>query len=122
MNRILIGCFYLIIAGCTSKLPEKTIILSKEYSSKTCENFITRLDSNYSWHFIDAYTVSSDELNEELKKADGIILTGGADIQPLWGRHRLRVTAADRERMRTIVVDSTSQISVGGDRPIELRC
>ena len=82
MNRILIGCFYLIIAGCTSKLPEKTIILSKEYSIKTSENFITRLDSNYSWRFVDAYTVSSDELNEELKKADGIILTGGADIHP----------------------------------------
>ena len=82
MYRISIGCLCLIIVGCTSGLPEKTIILSKQYSSKTSENFITRLDSNYYWRFVDAYTVSSEELNDELKKADGIILTGGADIHP----------------------------------------
>jgi len=72
----------LLVYGCSTQQTPKTIILSKESSTKSCENFISRLDSSTNWRFIDAYTINPNLLEEELANADGIILTGGADINP----------------------------------------
>ena len=74
--------FSFLFIGCSTKQPPKTIILSKESSKKTCENFISRLDTSTNWRFIDAYTIDPILLDEELANSDGIILTGGADINP----------------------------------------
>ena len=75
---LFIGFLY----GCTTSTPPKTIILSKENSNKTCSQFINRLDSTINWRFVDAYSIDPSFLDEELNRADGIILTGGADINP----------------------------------------
>lgn len=59
-----------------------TIILSKEYSSKNCQKYFERIDSTLEFRFVNAYNLSSDSLEIELGLAHGIILTGGADINP----------------------------------------
>ena len=83
MNRLFL---FIIVAAlfssCTPPLPQKTIILSKEYSSKTVANFISRLDSSVEWNFVNSYALTTEELDIELLDSDGIILTGGADIFP----------------------------------------
>ena len=83
MNRfIFTGILLGLLCGCTQQQPQKTIILSKESTNKTCKKFLNRLDSSTDWRFVDAYTIDPKSLDTELASADGIILTGGADINP----------------------------------------
>jgi putative glutamine amidotransferase len=59
-----------------------TIVLSKANSSSTYQNFIQKLDTTIEINWVNAYTTPLSELDQELKNADGIILTGGVDIHP----------------------------------------
>jgi putative glutamine amidotransferase len=80
MNKLILPFLALfILISCTE---QPSIILSKANSSNSCEAFINRLDSTLDWRIVDAYSLSDDELALELLKADGIIMTGGADIHP----------------------------------------
>lgn len=80
MNKLIFSIISLfILAGCTQP---PTIILSKANSSNTCETYFSRLDSTLDWRFVNAYSLTEEELSLELLHADGIILTGGADIHP----------------------------------------
>jgi putative glutamine amidotransferase len=80
MNKLILSFLSLfLLASCTQ---QPTIILSKANSSNTCKNYLSRLDTTLDWVFIDAYTLSERELSRALEDADGIIMTGGADIHP----------------------------------------
>ena len=74
--------FLLVSLASCSNDDGHIIVLSKENSQRSCAQFIQRLDTNLVWTFINAYELSDTELEEALASADGIIMTGGADIHP----------------------------------------
>ena len=49
---------------------------------QNCQRYFERIDSTLEFRFVNAYNLSSDSLEIELGLAHGIILTGGADINP----------------------------------------
>lgn len=64
-----------------------TIILSKQNSSSSYMKFIEKLDSTIEINWINAYTTPLSEIDNILERADGIIMTGGVDINPgLYGQ------------------------------------
>jgi putative glutamine amidotransferase len=91
-------CWFL--ASCNYLNTEPTtlsIILSKQNSSNSCQEFIERLDTTLEWRWVDAYSLNDSELEHELQIASGIIMTGGVDIHP--GEYG---SAADTIRCGTI--------------------
>lgn len=74
MNKIIIFLFSLVILSCQKK-EKKTIILSK-----ASEKYIEWM-KNENIIILDAYTIKNTDSILEL--ANGIILTGGEDINPL---------------------------------------
>lgn len=91
-------CWFL--ASCNFLNTEPTtlsIILSKQNSSNSCQEFIERLDTTLEWRWVDAYSLTATELHYELNHASGIIMTGGVDIHP--GEYG---SAADTVRCGTI--------------------
>jgi len=59
-----------------------SIILSKRNSSNSYQDFIERLDTTLQWRWVDAYSLTSSELEHELQITSGVIMTGGVDIHP----------------------------------------
>ena len=72
-NTLLILSLCILFISC--KKDKKTIILSKASS-----NYVEWLKSE-EFHIIDAYTIKNTD--SILKLADGIVLTGGEDINPI---------------------------------------
>ena len=78
--RIISVFLVLLISGCTNE--SVTIILSKQNNQQSYRKFIEQIDSTINWRWINAYETPLNILEKELKQADGIIMTGGADIHP----------------------------------------
>jgi len=82
---VLLLCF--TFCGCQLKSEraaqsEVTIVASRLFPSRTYENFIERLDVPCAVRWINASELSTAELDSALSHANGILLTGGADIHP----------------------------------------
>jgi len=77
-----ICCYLLSCNSLETKSTSLSILLSKQNSSNACQEFIERLDTTIQWRWVDAYSLSEDELAHELNFASGVIMTGGVDIHP----------------------------------------
>mgnify|MGYP000891430789 CR=1 FL=1 len=81
---ILFGCQVESDPKALSDTPtELNIVASRLFASRTYENFLDRLDVSCSVRWINASELSEDALNSAIAAADGILLTGGADIHPV---------------------------------------
>jgi putative glutamine amidotransferase len=70
----------LLIAGaCSSPGTKPVILVSREYGNRFM-NWLSRADNTI--RRIDMYPVSSDSIDHYLALADGIIISGGPDIDP----------------------------------------
>ena len=78
----------IVLQSCSQKAVKSKhvlIALSKDNTAHTCQLWLKRYASNID--FIDMYKVSPDSINLILNKCNGIIITGGNDIQPaLYGK------------------------------------
>jgi putative glutamine amidotransferase len=101
-------------AGCqTSNHPESTshpnmpdtlvVVASRLWESRTYQDFLAPLASPDVVRWINASNLTGDSLSVALEEADGILLTGGADIHP--ARY---LQDADTTRCGTIDVDRDS--------------
>ncbi len=74
----------LVLAGCGGQDAEQQtgplIALSKSYD--TYREWLLEADSSI--QFVNLYELTHSEITEKLKEVDGIVVTGGEDIHPLW--------------------------------------
>ena len=90
MKFFYLGFLSLIfLFSCNKKNETKyTIILPSDYK-KNVQNWLLNFDTTL--NVINIYNIPNDSLDFILKNADGIVLTGGADIQPkIYGQDSLK--------------------------------
>ncbi len=91
VNAVLILIF---LFSCKRKNENSyTIILPSDYKNSV-QNWLLNYDS--SLNVINIYNLPADSINIVLKNADGIVITGGADIQPkIYGQDSLKKYCGD---------------------------
>lgn len=90
MRTILASVILLFLVGCDRPQPAgHAILISKFYPENDYQRWLLHFDSTLT--FYEAYGMSSDSLNYWLNEVDGMILTGGKDLDPsLFGKDSMR--------------------------------
>ncbi len=87
LNLIFLSLIFILSCN-VKKETSYTIILPSDYKNSV-ENWLLNFDTTLS--VINIYNLPTDSLDIVLKNADGIVITGGADIQPkIYGQDSLR--------------------------------
>lgn len=87
--HFIVGCICLTLLaafGCNPTQEQgKTVLISMYYPNNDYQRWLLHFDSTLT--FYQAYGMSSDSLDRILQEVDGMILTGGKDLQPsLFGK------------------------------------